>query len=394
MIAVIPVCTRNVDVQGDAVAALARSDIDACNVLPSRRYSEEITRMPTLNIATFASATVMGAQVYEEAIASRAREALDAVGTGWEVRRTIVRSTRSTLAGNRRLPMGWMSSASVHARMQVGRLIYPRGSLTHRMTVKLPASPYGDILTLHDVTPWTHPDELTAPRAAAVEVCRADAVVTVSEFSASEIERLFGVSAHVIPNGIDERMLSATPLDPSQRSALGLNGRYIVTAGGASERKNLKGLAAAWLRVAPQFPDTVLALVGPEHPRRTELFDGLPRVVLLGRVADDVLPGVFASASAVVVPSLYEGFGIPALEGMAVGAPVVASNTTSLPEVVGDGGILVEPSAEGLAAGIEFALSDSSEVAAVARRGRERAAEYTWDRAALRHARLWSTLGA
>ena len=350
--------------------------------------------MPTLNIATFASATVMGAQVYEEAIAERASAALDKVSGGWSVRRTVVRPIRSDLRGNRRLPMGWMSSASPAARRQVGRVIYPQGALTHRMTIRLPPSPSGDVLTLHDVTPWTHPDELSAPRAAAEEVRQAEAVITVSEFSAVEIEKRFGVTAHVIPNGLDQRMLEALPLPQRLRTALGLSESYVLTAGGASIRKNLESLASAWRRIEAQYPDTVLALAGPEHPRRTELFADLPRVVLLGRVPDELLPGVFASASAVVVPSLYEGFGIPALEGMAVGVPVVASNRTSLPEVVGDGGILVEPSSEGLSEGIEFALSGDADVDAIAQRGRVRAAEYTWDKAAIKHAQLWASLGA
>jgi len=262
------------------------------------------------------------------------------------------------------------------------------------MTIRLPPSPSGDVLTLHDVTPWTHPDELSAPRAAAEEVRQAEAVITVSEFSAVEIEKRFGVTAHVIPNGLDQRMLEALPLPQRLRTALGLSESYVLTAGGASIRKNLESLASAWRRIEAQYPDTVLALAGPEHPRRTELFADLPRVVLLGRVPDELLPGVFASASAVVVPSLYEGFGIPALEGMAVGVPVVASNRTSLPEVVGDGGILVEPSSEGLSEGIEFALSGDADVDAIAQRGRVRAAEYTWDKAAIKHAQLWASLGA
>ena len=89
-------------------------------------------------------------------------------------------------------------------------------------------------------------------------------------------------------------------------------------------------------------------MTGPSHPRRTELFGSLPRTHLVGRVADDLVPGLMACAAAVVVPSKEEGFGLPALEAMAVRTPLVAADTSSFPEVVGDGGLLVDPTPAGL----------------------------------------------
>ena len=90
-----------------------------------------------------------------------------------------------------------------------------------------------------------------------------------------------------------------------------------------------------------------------------------------------------------VVPSLEEGFGLPALEGMAVGTCVVAADTSSLPEVVGDGGFLVPPTPNGLTDGLLHALSDDPEVAEVVRRGGARARQFTWRRCAEGHAEVW-----
>ncbi|MEQ1375299.1 glycosyltransferase, partial [Salmonella enterica] len=81
-----------------------------------------------------------------------------------------------------------------------------------------------------------------------------------------------------------------------------------------------------------------MALAGPRNPEREALFAGLPRVVHLGRLPDPLMPGLVAGAAAVVVPSLYEGFGLPALEAMAAGVPLLSSNRSSLPEVVGHAG--------------------------------------------------------
>ena len=222
---------------------------------------------------------------------------------------------------------------------------------------------------------------------------RAAAVISVSHFSAAEAVDLLGIEApHVVHNGVDGRFFDPSPAHPEVLRRLGVDGAYVLVTGGASARKNLEGLSAAWREVSRARPDLTLVLCGPEHPRRTALFADVPSARLVGRVNGSLLPSLVAGSSALVVPSHYEGFGLPALEGMAAGVPVVAARTSSLPEVVGDGGLLVDPTPRGLSEGILAAVSGESEVLAMSRRGRRRAEAFTWEKSALRHAEIWSAV--
>lgn len=349
--------------------------------------------MPRLSIATLAVAEPMGAQVYQEEIAARASDALAVIEPGWRVERTIVRSMRAPLVGNRRLPMGFLTSASPTARRALGRLIYPRGAVVHRMNLELPPGSGPDVITLHDVVAWRFSDESAPVVAAAEEARRADAIICVSRFSAEEAVDLLGISdPFVVHNGVDPRFFDPEPANASMLEGLDVHGPFVLTAGGASRRKNLEGLAAAWPRVHSSRPDLTLVLSGPEHSRRTELFKGLPAVRMVGRVPDAVMPRLIAASSAVVVPSLYEGFGLPALEGMAAGVPVVAARTGSLPEVVGNGGILVDPTPDDLAQGVLYAVSGGAAIDAMVAVGRLRACSFTWEASAAGHARVWAAL--
>lgn len=340
-----------------------------------------------ITFATIATSAPMGQQVYEEEIIRRAPAALAADD---EVDRVIARSLRSPLPGTVRLPSRLLHSAPTSIRRIAGATMYRGADVVHRMGLGMPPARVPEIITIHDTVAWRFSDESRPEPFAANDLRRAAAVIAPSQFAADDIAEFLGIDRiHTIHHGVDERFFEAHRLTRPELAALGIEGPYVIHAGGASQRKNLEALAAAWEIVARARPDLTLVLAGPQHPRRTALFSSLPRTRLVGRVSDPLVAGLLAGASAVVVPSLYEGFGLPALEGMAVGVPVVAARTSSLIEVVGDGGILVDPTGPAIADGLVHAASDDSSVADLADRGRERARTFTWERSARQHVELW-----
>lgn len=346
--------------------------------------------MKRLVIAVTASSTVMGAQVYEREVADRAALALRTSPEEWDVRRLVVRSMRSGLDGDLRLPVGALERGGPRFRRSVGRLVYPRDALVHRMSLTLPPAPR-EVVTLHDVVAWKFADEGAPVPSARDELRAAAAVICVSEATAADAVDMFGLdNTRVVHLGVDERFRRSTPLDEPTRQRLGVPGRYLLHAGGASERKNLAGLAAAWRLLEGRHPDVALVLAGPVSPRRTELFRDLPRVVLLGRVDDALVPGLVAGAEAVIVPSLHEGFGLPVLEALAAGTTVVAADTSSLPEVAGGAAVLVAPTGAAIAEGIAAVLDGDVDRDELRVRGRLRAADFTWERCAAEHAAIWN----
>ena len=351
------------------------------------RNRSSLPMSPSLALATVAVDQPMGQQVYEHELADRAPGAL---GGRWRVEPVTVRTLRSPLPGTVRIPSRWMAGASPALRRAVGRAIYRGHDVVHRMDLRLPPAPRPEVLTVHDVVSWRFPDEAMPPSDAAGSARRAMAVVCPSQFSADEVSVQLGVSTAVaIPNGVDPAFFEVGPLPAERLAELGIRPPYVLHAGGCTQRKNLAGLAGAWTKVRSVRPDAMLVLMGPTDPRRDRLFEPLPGTLLLGRVDDPTARGVMAASSTVVVPSVYEGFGLPALEGMAVGVPVVAARRGSLPEVCGDAAYLVEPDAGSLAEGLVAALADGPEARVAVERGRRRAATFTWDASVAAHAALW-----
>ncbi|MEO6457197.1 MAG: glycosyltransferase family 1 protein, partial [Chloroflexia bacterium] len=173
----------------------------------------------------------------------------------------------------------------------------------------------------------------------------------------------------------------------------GLSGRTIFYVGTLEPRKNLTMLLQAFSELAsdPNFDDTTLVIGGSKGWYYDEVFAtaerlglmGSGRVRFLGRVPDEELPLWYNVASVFVFPSIYEGFGLPPLEAMACGAPVITSNTSSLPEVVGDAGIMLPPGDPGAwAVGMRLMLSDQGTARELGTRGLERSKQFSWDRAA------------
>ena len=165
--------------------------------------------------------------------------------------------------------------------------------------------------------------------------------------------------------------------------------RYFLFVGTLHPRKNLSRLLVAFARLAGMQSEVDLVLVGArgvgaERFRRQVGKLGIAsRVHWLGYVPDEDLPGIFAGSLALVFPSLYEGFGLPVLEAMAWGAPVIASNSSSLPEVVGDAGLLVSPyDVRALAEAMSRLLDEPSTRETLVERGHRRAREFSWERCA------------
>lgn len=234
---------------------------------------------------------------------------------------------------------------------------------------------------------------------------RSRLIMTLSEFSKGEIVRLLGVEA----SRVRVVLLAATPGYTPQpadrvsaaRARYALARPYILYGGGFARRKNVLGALGAFARALPRLADdTELAVSGGGGPLEPEARafverSGLTRRVrFLGFVPDSDYPALMSGGLAYFFPSLLEGFGLPALEAMACGAPVVTSSTTSLPEVCGDAALLVDPAREAEMADalVEVVHSEAlrSELRA---RGLRRAAEFTWRRVAEEVLRLYREIG-
>lgn len=210
---------------------------------------------------------------------------------------------------------------------------------------------------------------------------RAFKVFTVSEFSKREIMAWAGLSAdrvEVIYNGVGETFTSVGP----RRQGM----PYILYVGNQRAHKNVDNLLKALASLAAPYK-VDLAITGSATPHTTAVIEQLglrERVHFLGHLSDEDLATAYRGAIASVMPSHYEGFGLPVIESMACGTPVVCSNVTSLPEVAGDAAVLVEPTAESIASGLTRLLSDPELQEELSKRGIARAADFTWEAAAIK----------
>lgn len=220
---------------------------------------------------------------------------------------------------------------------------------------------------------------------------RARAVIAVSQNTKRDVVTMCGIDpvrVTVVPNGYD-RSRYGTGIDAKWvKQKYGLDG-YLLYVGNLLPHKNLGRLLNAFARITPTFPHR-LVIAGKKdiryypalaaEARRLGLEE---RVVFLDYVSADELPALYAGAEAFVYPSLYEGFGLPILEAMACGTPVVASRAGSLPEVAGEAALLVDPHGnEELAGAMEAVLSDSWVREDLRRKGLEQAERFSWERTA------------
>jgi glycosyltransferase involved in cell wall biosynthesis len=274
-----------------------------------------------------------------------------------------------------------------------------RGSLLWSPSNTGPLSVRKQLLTLHDVVPLDHPEWLNWKFAAWYRwltpklVHRVAHVITDSEFTKSRILDLMGVDPDkisVIPCGVDSRFKeSGEAAQDAMRQELGIPTKsYVLSLGSLEPRKNLGRLLAAWETVVDKLPEEIwLVLAGTKGKStvfRDVQFAKMPkRVYLAGRIPDELIVPLYSAALAFAYLSVYEGFGIPPLEAMACGAPVIVGNGTSIPEVVGDAGIQVDPfSVEAIADGLRQIVESSSLRKNLIEKGLNRAKLFSWDNAA------------
>jgi glycosyltransferase involved in cell wall biosynthesis len=254
-----------------------------------------------------------------------------------------------------------------------------------------PARRAGLVVTIHDLSYLRHPEMVTAASAryralVPAGLARGAIVCTPTAAVADEVLDAYHLPADrvvVTPLGVSRSWLEAEPPDAAWLAARGLPPRYLLFVGSREPRKNLVTLLAAHRELLAGGAPPPLVLVGPPGWGQEPDLAGLPAgsVLTPGYLGDAELARVVAGAAALAYPSWYEGFGLPALEALACGTPVVAGDVPALREVLGDQAELVDPRDAGaLAAALAKAIEDGGDLARRARRAH--AAAFTWQRCA------------
>jgi glycosyltransferase involved in cell wall biosynthesis len=273
------------------------------------------------------------------------------------------------------------------------------------------------VLTIHDLTFVRFPDRFHPLKQRYLanltrfSARRARRILADSAATKRDVEETFGIPAarvDVVYPGVDEDFRPYDPADATDRAALddfrkahALPARYVFYQGTLEPRKNVDRLVEAYARAVRRGLPHALVLAGGRGWGYDAIFAAVERLGLQDRV---IFPGYvqrreqplwYNAADVFVYPSQYEGFGLPALEAMACGVPVITSNTSSLPEVVGDTGITVDPTdVEALAEAMLSVLTDSGRAAEMRIAGRRRAGAFTWQGAATACVSAYRAAGA
>jgi glycosyltransferase involved in cell wall biosynthesis len=281
----------------------------------------------------------------------------------------------SQVIGRAAVEQAWLPYAAARFRVD---LLHSMGSPTPVLWRGLA------VMTVHDATPWLHPDAAGTrwyarplyPQALA----RAAAIFTVSEAARDDLVRAAGAPRDrifVTPNGVDPRLFEL-------RAPEGPRAPYLLAVGTFEPRKNLPALLEAFRMLRREGRDLQLVVVGRQaFTQLLPLGELAPHVRLTGAVSDDALHALYAGAACFVMPSLHEGFGLPLAEAMAAGIPAVASDIPALREVGGETVRYADPrDPEELAAAVRAALDDheGSQLRAAAARGRAR--HFRWEETA------------
>ena len=263
------------------------------------------------------------------------------------------------------------------------------------------------VVTIHDMTFFDAPQwhekskVLVFQHAIKAAVKRATGLIAVSQDTADRVRARFGdLDVAVIPHGIDHVRFTVEE-QPGERVELtkaGIPQEYIAFVGTIEPRKNLPNLIRAFDRLAVEHPSLHLVIAGQrgwaldEFDRTLAASPNKHRILLPGYLSEPLIPALLRNARAVAYPSLAEGFGLPALEALACGAPLVAGSGSALDEVTNGGAILVDQQdIDALTAGLEQAISEDREAART--RGPAAARPFRWESAVQKHIEVYRKAG-
>lgn len=234
---------------------------------------------------------------------------------------------------------------------------------------------------------------------------RADVILTVSEFSKQEIIKYMKIPADkivVMLPGVDLKLFRAdysNELVENSKKKYRISGDYFLYLGTIEPRKNIQRIIDAYVLLRERVPDLPkLVLAGGKGWLCDSIYENVAKlnsadIILTGYIDEVDSPLLISGARALLFPSLYEGFGTPPVEAMACGTPVISSNAASMPEVIGDAGVLVNPySVEEISFAMECVLKDKELCASLIQKGLERAKRYTWENSAATLSQVYKDL--
>ena len=272
--------------------------------------------------------------------------------------------------------------------------------------------PCKKIVTIHDLIPYTMPE--TVGKGYLTKfiyemphiVENSDAIITVSEYSKKDILRFFPIDPErifVTPLAAD---LKYRPLDKNNckeflKNKYNITKPFILYIGGFSPRKNVKSLILAFSKVFKELPEEYnLVVVGSDNKDQFAYLNSLgmnmeisKQIIFTNYVPEQDLPMFYNACQVFAYPSLYEGFGLPPLEAMSCGVPVITSNLTSIPEVVGEAGLLIDPYEEdALRNALLTVLCDQKLQLELALKGIEKSKNYTWEKTATETLKVYKSI--
>lgn len=299
---------------------------------------------------------------------------------------------------HRPLRLAWEQTAAPVLAQRLQADVWHGPHYTMPLRLRVPA-----VVTVHDLTFFEHPEWHERAKVAyfrrmiPASAARAAALVCVSAHTARRLAEVVGTErpVSVVPLGVDHDRFrpDGGGDDLALLATLGLRPPFIAFAGTIEPRKNLLALVRAWRRLRTAHPDIQLVLAGQPGWGSTEVeiaTEHVEGILRLGYVEDPVVPALFRRAAAVAYPSREEGFGFPALEALACGAPLVTTTGSAMDEVVGDAAVLVSPGDDdALTAALGSILDGGAWVDRLRSAGPARAAAYTWEACAESHLRSY-----